>query len=151
MSWDSSRLWMKFGSSLWKTAQGVLPKSFSGPVLPTSFKAFAFTKCPGSTWIWGMRWCMWFSIRDSMATVCLTCVATVCKMSLPWVCLRSRYGAPINRRRVYLIMIRMDMLTDEVKNQDFPTWVKKKLDDMKVKTKVGWFLTWIKSLHTSIN
>lgn len=38
-------------------------------------------------------------------------------------------------------MIRMDMLTDEVKNQDFPTWVKKKLDDMKVKSKVGWFLT----------
>lgn len=32
-------------------------------------------------------------------------------------------------------------MTDEVLNQDFVAYISKKLDDMKVSAKCGWFLT----------
>lgn len=54
---------------------------------------------------------------------------------------QEKYGAPISRRRVYLLMIRRDVMTDEVLNQDFVAYISKKLDDMKVSAKCGWFLT----------
>lgn len=69
--------------------------------------------------------------------------------------LRNKYGAPISRKRLYPIMIRKDVLTDEVKNNNFGDFVKKKLDHMKVECKIGWFLIWKNvsclDLHTSIS
>lgn len=54
--------------------------------------------------------------------------------------LRRKYGAPISRKRLFLLMIQKDVLRDDVSPQDLPSYVQKKLDDMKVSTTVGWFL-----------
>ena len=53
---------------------------------------------------------------------------------------RRQYGAPISRKRLYLIMVRKDVMIDAAK-EDFSAFIKKKLDGMKVMTKHGWFLT----------
>ena len=65
-------------------------------------------------------------------------------MFFPMVALRTAYGAPISRKRIYLLMIREDMLNDEVQNTDdqgFEDYLRKKLDDMKAPKKTGWFLS----------
>ena len=54
--------------------------------------------------------------------------------------LRRQYGAPISRKRLYLIMVLKDVMIDAAKG-DFSAFIKNKLDDMKVETKYGWFLT----------
>lgn len=63
-------------------------------------------------------------------------------------CLRRKYGAPISRRRIFLFMVREDVLRDEVKEADFTRYISSKLDDMKVEPKIGWLL--ISSSHSDI-
>ena len=53
--------------------------------------------------------------------------------------LRRRYGAPIDRKRVYLIMVRRDVMRKDV--SDFGDFVAQKLNDMKREPKTGWILT----------
>lgn len=54
--------------------------------------------------------------------------------------LRRRYGAPISRKRIFLIMVRGDCLSDECKSQDFGDFIQCKLDAMKVPAKTTWNL-----------
>jgi hypothetical protein len=54
---------------------------------------------------------------------------------------RRRYGAPISRKRLYLVMIENSVMREEVKQQDFTDYIKKKLDEMKIPTKICWSLT----------
>ena len=37
-------------------------------------------------------------------------------------------------------MVREDVMRDEVKEQDFASYISSKLDDMKVESKIGWLL-----------
>eukprot|EP00435_Cladocopium_sp_Y103_P068612 s569_g31.t2 len=46
-----------------------------------------------------------------------------------------RYGAPISRKRIFLIMVRGDCLSDECKSQDFGDFIQGKLDSMKIPAK----------------
>ena len=94
-----------------------------------------------------MRCCVWSWIRASIAIVYSESVAIWCSQVKRWIVfpvdLRNRYGSPISRQRVYLIMVRRDVMSDEVKNQEFQTYIKEKLDAMKVDPKCGWFLIWM--------
>ena len=55
--------------------------------------------------------------------------------------LRRRYGAPISRKRIFLIMVREDCLASDVQNYDFGDFIQGKLDGMKLPaSKVGWNL-----------
>lgn len=73
----------------------------------------------------------------------LTTVPVYCGFGISpayWPTFRRWYGAPISRKRLYIMMIRKDVMTDEAKAVDFGTFIKNKLDGMKVHKKVKWHL-----------
>ncbi|CAL1160763.1 unnamed protein product [Cladocopium goreaui] len=62
-----------------------------------------------------------------------------------------RYGAPISRKRIFLIMVREDCLASDVQNYDFGDFIQGKLDGMKLPaSKVGWNDLLLPSEHPAV-
>jgi hypothetical protein len=55
--------------------------------------------------------------------------------------LRTNYGAPISRRRLYLLMVEESAMTDEALRMDFSDFIQQKLKAMHLgPCKVQWLL-----------
>lgn len=52
--------------------------------------------------------------------------------------IRYRYGAPISRRRIYIFMVREDIMNDEAKGLSLDDFMKKTLRKMHVWPKTAW-------------
>ena len=46
--------------------------------------------------------------------------------------LRRQYGAPISRRRVYILLLRDDIKNDRVKEEGLGKFIQSRLDEMKI-------------------
>ena len=63
--------------------------------------------------------------------------------------LRTDFGAPMNRPRFYLLLVRRDLMQADAK-ADFPSFVNGMLEKMKHYTEFDWILSstwWVKKVH----
>ena len=63
--------------------------------------------------------------------------------------LRTEFGAPMNRPRFYLLLVRRDLMQADAK-ADFPSFVNGMLEKMKHYTEFDWILSstwWVKKVH----
>ena len=93
---------------------------------------------------WGMTCSTWYSTRSSSADCTIQGFRALSEL-LP-LDLRTKYGAPISRRRIYLIMIQKTVMNETAKSQGLCDFIKSRLDEMKVNARCGWTLVLVKSI-----
>lgn len=88
----------------------------------------------------GMRSRGWSSIRNlpALQTSLHLCSQLTCiKYMSMWV-LRIRFGAPISRRRIYIFLIRKELMTEEAMSQDIGEFLQNQLKKMHHKADCSW-------------
>ena len=84
----------------------------------------------------GTTWQMWSQTRTLSYIFVLAPGSSHCTNSH----IRMWYGAPISRRRIYIILILRDVLSDRALQADFCELMEKKLESMIFPVKIQWFL-----------
>ena len=70
-----------------------------------------------------------------------SCFAIPARVTVQHLNVRQDFGAPMTRRRIYIILIKEDVLHDEAAGMDFHTYIKNKLEEMHLpKANMKWFL-----------
>ena len=88
----------------------------------------------------GMRSLMWLWTRNFDALVQLRWYQMVMtQVSHPCAQVRTSFGAPISRRRIYMVLIQRDVLCDDAL-RDFAAFIMNKLDAMNLPVKTQWHL-----------